>query len=345
MRESIETAKRASRSAAQLVQRLLAFSRTQTLQPAQVDVNALITGMADMIARTLGETIEVRTALAPDVHATFADRNQLESALLNLVVNARDAMPDGGRLTIRTENVCNRDSGVDSTAGEYVAVSVQDTGCGIAAEMIDRVFEPFFTTKDTGKGSGLGLSMVYGFVKQSGGHVRIASEIGRGTTVRIVLPRASQTKSSASPSHVDATSHTEPSRARGGEAVLVVEDNDEVRRFAVSALQNLGYRTVQASDGPSALRILDELDPRIDLLFTDVVLPGGMSGSALARAVQRRHRNLPVLYTSGYTKHPTQPDALTDTHGPMLAKPYSIERLATAVRDAIDGTSPAKRDE
>jgi PAS domain S-box-containing protein len=190
MLKAIETAQKASRSAAQLVQRLLAFGRQQRLEPASLDANALISDMADMISRTLAETVEVETALAPELWMTFADRNQLESALLNLVVNARDAMPDGGRLMIETANVEIGDTlAKDIAPGQYVMVSVSDTGCGIAKELLDKVFEPFFTTKDVGMGSGLGLSMVYGFVKQSRGHVRIYSELGSGTTVKIYLPR------------------------------------------------------------------------------------------------------------------------------------------------------------
>jgi signal transduction histidine kinase/CheY-like chemotaxis protein len=339
---AIETAQKSARSAGQLVHRLLAFSRRQTLEPEVLDANQLIAGMEDMMARTLGETIELRTSLAPGLWNTFADRNQLETALLNLVVNARDAMPDGGRVTIETSNA--RIDGVstpgDLKPGEYVELVVRDTGEGIPADILDKVFDPFFTTKDTGKGSGLGLSMVYGFVQQSGGRVRIESAVGRGCTVRIHLPRAN---AHPQPSPAPASGPSAAlARARDGETVLLVEDNADVRRFATTALEGLGYRVLQAADARSAL---DQLDARpggtLHLLFTDVVLPGGVSGRALADAVCARQPGLPVLFTSGYTgRTALDPGPLVqDVH--VLAKPYAIEDLAARVRDALDRAAPA----
>ena len=340
---AIETARKASRSAAQLVQRLLAFSRQQTLEPAALSVNTLISEMTEMIRRTLGESIDVDTALAPDLWTTFVDRNQLEAALLNLVVNARDAMADGGRLTIETRNEKLDESAAGEIApGHYVVLSVSDTGCGIAKENLGRVFEPFFTTKDSGRGSGLGLSMVYGFVRQSGGSVRIYSERGTGTTVRIYLPQTANeqaTDRTASGLAADAASLL---RARPEETVLLVEDNDDVRRLGASALEGLGYRVLQATDGPSALRMLDSSGlQRVDLLFTDIVLPGGMSGRALAEAARDRRPTLPVLFTSGYA-----PSAILGDAAPaagLLSKPYSIEHLARTIRRAIDGELDSTR--
>jgi len=340
---AIDTAQKASRSAKQLVQRLLAFSRLQNLEPAVLDANALIESMIDMMARTLGETISVETVLAQDLWRTFADRHQLESALLNLVVNARDAMPGGGTLVIETANVELGPGYPDEVApGRYVVLSVSDTGCGIAKELLPRVFEPFFTTKDTGKGSGLGLSMVYGFVTQSGGHVRLYSEAGSGTTVRIYLPRAESGDAPVDAAgelaaDLPANADTPLARARDGESVLLVEDNEDVRRFGVAALEELGYRVLQAADGASALRLLDgNRMARVDLLFTDMVLPGGMSGPELAEAIRARRPRLPVLYTSGYTRHSAVHRGRLIAGARILAKPYPLHSLATAVRRALD---------
>ena len=335
--DALGKAERASRSARDLVQRMLAFSRLQNLASTTLDVNALIGGMGDMIRRTLGETIEVEIACAADAWPTQADRNQLETALLNLVVNARDAMPEGGRLTIRPANVAldaPDDAGIEP--GEYVELTVADTGCGIPVELLARVFEPFFTTKDTGKGSGLGLSMVYGFVTQSGGYVRIASEPGRGTHVRILLPRSHAAAPRQTASRVLAQHEPMP-RARAGETVLLVEDNDEVRRFGVLALEELGYRVVQAPDGQAALQMLASGElPRVDLLFTDVVLPRGMSGPALAAEFRSRQPGMPALFTSGYTPMSIAERRELANDGRLLTKPYRIESLAAAVRKAID---------
>ena len=339
LRTAIASAQRAARNAGQLVQRLLAFSRLQTLEPTLLDTNALIAGMADMISRTLGETIAVEVVLAPDLWPTYADANQLESALLNVVVNARDAMPDGGRLRIRTANVeipedAPGDDGLPP--GEHVLVSVTDNGLGIPPDLLGKVFEPFFTTKDTGKGSGLGLSTVYGFVKQSGGHVRLQSDLGAGTTVRIYLPRAAAPGEAATPRAAVAPAEPFP-RARAGEAILIVEDHEDVRRFAISALEGLGYRVLHATDGRSALRLLDATEaPGPHLVFTDVVLPGGMSGLELAAAVSKRYPALPVLFTSGHARSLALPEGAPVPPERVLAKPYTVERLAASVREAID---------
>jgi PAS domain S-box-containing protein len=336
---ALETAQKASRSAKQLVQRLLAFSRLQNLEPAVIDANALVESMIDMVRRTLGETISVETVLADNLWLAFADRHHLESALLNLVVNARDAMPQGGTLMIETANVELGSGYPDEVApGQYVVVSVSDTGVGIAPDVLGKVFEPFFTTKAPGKGSGLGLSMVYGFVKQSGGHVRIYSEVASGTTVRIYLPRSRPDRvADGQVVHIEPAAADDPAtmpRAQPGEAILLVEDNDDVRRFGVAALEELGYRVVQAADGPAALRLLDGVP--VSLLFTDMVLPGGMSGPELATTARARRPEMPVLYTSGYTRHSAVHQGRLLAGARILAKPYPLHSLAVAIRRAID---------
>jgi len=296
-----------------------------------------------MIARVLGETTHMRTVLAPDLWSTYADRNQLESILLNLIVNARDAMPDGGRLLIETSNV---DFGAeprdDLGPGQFVLLSVSDTGCGIAREHLDKVFEPFFTTKEAGKGSGLGLSMVYGFVKQSGGHIRIDSEVGAGTTISVYLQRSARGEASereSSPASGSGAAHPE---AVPGETILLVEDDDDVRSFGAAALESAGYRVLQARDGPEALQLLDHAgESRIDLLFTDIVLPRGMSGRHVADAVRARRPGLPVLFTSGYPRNGIIEDGRLLPDARLLHKPYTIESLTAGVRNAIDAATTA----
>jgi len=335
---AIETMQRASQSAKQLVHRLLAFSRRQVLEPAETDVNALIADMSDMIARTLGETIHITTTLEPGLPRAFVDRNQLESALLNLVVNARDAMPEGGSLMIETAEVAIDKADGDVMPGRYVTLRVRDTGCGIAREHLAKVFEPFFTTKETGKGSGLGLSMIYGFVQQSGGHLRIDSAVGKGTEVGIYLPAASGAGAAAGAAAPAAAAAPLP-RAEAGETILLVEDNEDVRRLGVAALESLGYRVLQASTAAAALALLNSPDaPRVDLLFTDVVLPGGMSGQGLADEAHARHPGLPVLFASGYSSRgiPAGADDHPIPESVLLNKPYTIDVLARRCRRAID---------
>ncbi len=336
--QALDAAQRAARSAALTVHRLLVFSRLQPLSPTAHDANALIVEMAQMIAHTLGETVTVSTKLAPDLWPIFADRNQLQTALLNLVVNARDAMAEGGRLTIETSNTeLDATIAPDVPSGAYVLVRVADTGAGIAREHLSRVFDPFFSTKGPGKGSGLGLSMVYGFVRQSGGHVRIDSEPGFGTSVHIYLPRCEAIAAPAGAAAAGSSRGDALPRARSGETILVVEDYDDARKLGASALEGLGYRVLQAPDGVAALRLLDRPDaPRIDLLFTDVVLPGGISGRALADALRTRMPRVPVLFATGYA-----PDAVVgarpiERDGRLLGKPYTLEALATGVRHALD---------
>jgi PAS domain S-box-containing protein len=335
----IEMAMQGARNAAELTHRLLAFSRRQPLAPRAIEMNRLVASLSEMISRTLGETIEVATVLAPETWPAFADANQIESALLNLVVNARDAMPEGGRLIVETGNA-HLDQRYAATAegvapGDYVTLSVSDTGSGIPPELLEKVLEPFFTTKEPGKGSGLGLSMVYGFAKQSGGHLRIYSEVGVGTTVKIYLPRFGEAVNAPATA---ATTDEALARARKGETVLVVEDNEGVRRYGVEVLAELGYRVLEATDGPAALQLLERTPAeRIDLLFTDIVLPGGMSGREVAERAKVKRPGLPVLLTTGYAAGVTRNSDRLGAAIPVLGKPYTLEGLARKVREVIDG--------
>ena len=321
--------------ATQLTQRMLAFSRRQPLAPKPVDVNRLVAGMSEMLSRTLGETIELEPVLAGGLWRALADENQLENALLNLAVNARDAMPNGGKLTIEAANVALDDAYAateqDVRAGQYVMIAVSDTGSGMAPDILSKVFEPFFTTKDIGQGTGLGLSMVFGFVKQSGGHVKIYSEVGDGTTVKIYLPRHLATED-ASETAVEAQ------RVLGGsasETILVVEDEADVRRLAVETLLELGYRVLEAEDGHVALRLL-EREPAVRLLFTDVGLPGGLNGRQLADRARERRPDLKVLFTTGYARNAIVHHGRLDPGVELIGKPFQIASLAVKVRELLD---------
>ncbi len=321
----------AAERGAELTKALLAFSRRQALEPRPVEVNRLIAGMDGLLRRSIGEHVEVEFIRAAGLWPALVDPAQLEGAILNLALNARDAMPDGGRLTIETANA-SLDSDyaeheVDLVPGQYVLVAVSDTGTGIAPEHLTRVFDPFFTTKPRGRGTGLGLSMVYGFAKQSGGHVKIYSELGSGTTVRMYLPRAATV-------HEEAPAPVPHPVAGGGETVLLVEDDALVRRFAEETLTSLGYRVIGASNGPAALSVLANR-PDIDLLFTDVVMPGGMSGRQLAEAALELRPGLRVLYTSGYTENAIIHHGRLDPGLRLLSKPYKRADLARALRDVL----------
>jgi signal transduction histidine kinase/ActR/RegA family two-component response regulator len=327
------------RRAATLTQRLLAFSRQQTLDPEPLDAGQLVAGMLDLLRRTLGEGVLVETAFAGALWPTRIDANQLESALLNLAVNARDAMPRGGRLTIETANAALDESYVaqnaDLTAGHYVMIAVRDTGIGMSPDVQARAFEPFFTTKPFGQGTGLGLSMVYGFVKQSGGHVRIDSEPGEGTTIRLYLPRYVQP-----PPPMAVVGNAIAGRAHGAaETVLIVEDDDTVRHAGVEALRDIGYQVLEAPDAMEAIRLIADRGG-IDLLFTDVGLPGGVNGRALADAAHNINPALKVLFTTGYTGDSAlQSGALNeDVH--FLAKPFSLQQLEAKVREVLDAPAP-----
>lgn len=337
-RKLLATARRAVDRGADLTRRLLAFSRRQALKPEATDVNALISEAIELLRRTLGEQVSIETALSDALWPAMVDGGQLESALLNLAINARDAMPGGGRLGIETVNVeLDADYAArhaDVVPGRYVSVAVSDTGSGMAPDVLARVFEPFFTTKAPGKGSGLGLSMVFGFVKQSGGHVNISSEVGRGTTVNLFLPRA-ETVAAAHPSAPSLPTLS------GSETVLIVEDDPDVRELAARHLQSLGYTVHAAADGPSALAQLSELE-KIDLVFSDVVLPGGMNGRELAHEVQKRRPGTPVLHTSGYAETAVVQHGRLEAGVELIAKPYRKEDLARAVRQVLNGPKAAQ---
>jgi PAS domain S-box-containing protein len=321
--------------AATLTNRLLAFSRQQALVPEAVDANRLVSGICELLRRTLGETVSLETVLAGGLWPAFADVNQLENALLNLAVNARDAMPNGGKMTIETANCYLDDAyveGLDEPVmrGQYVLVAVADTGMGMNRDTAERAFEPFFTTKDVGKGTGLGLSQVYGFVRQSSGHVKIYSELGEGTTVKIYLPRHLGAKHAAKADFVP-----EAARAIGAESILVVEDDDGLRTYATEILRELGYLVLVAANGADALRILDA-NRDIDLLLTDVVMPGGINGRQLADEAVRRRPALKVLFTTGYTRNAIVHHGRLDPGTHLISKPFSFQELAAKVRSRLD---------
>ena len=314
---------------ANLSRRLLAFARRQPLLARPTNLNQRVLGMRDLMQRTLGSAIRVDKALATDLGMTLVDPGQFESALLNLIINARDAMPRGGRLLVETANVLLDEAQVaayqeDVRSGPYVMLAVRDSGSGMKPEVLEHVFEPFFSTKDAGRGSGLGLSMVYGLVKQSGGHITIDSEPGQGSTVRLYLPRIEYQETSV----LSEPSAADHAHLQGqGEILLVVEDDAAVRLFAVTALERMGYDIRQAGTAATALQILDAT-PEIALLFTDIVLPGDMDGVQLAAEAQRRRPGLRVLFTSGYTEHALVGNGRITEGVEVLTKPYHKSELA-----------------
>jgi PAS domain S-box-containing protein len=316
---------------ARLAAQLLAFGRRQALEPKVVAIGRLVQEMDDMMRRALGETVQIETVVGGGLWNTFIDPNQIENALLNLAVNARDAMNGEGKLTIELANAHLDDDYArqhdEVTAGQYVMLAVTDTGCGMAPEIVDKVFEPFFSTKGEGKGSGLGLSMVYGFVKQSGGHIKIYSEVGHGTTIRLYLPRSMESE--------DVVVDLAAGPITGGtETVLVVEDDEEVRATVIEMLSDLGYRVLKATDAGSALNVIESGIP-IDLLFTDVVMPGELKSPELARKARARLPGIAVLFTSGYTENSIVHGGKLDAGVELLSKPYTRETLARKIRHVI----------
>ncbi len=338
LEKPIEAALAGSRSAAKLTHRLLAFSRQQPLEPATLNLNTLVSGLSDMLTRTVGEHIKIETVLGAGLWPVFADANQLENSLLNLVINARDAMPNGGKLTIETGNAYLDEAYAarfgDLKAGQYAVLIVSDTGTGIAANQIDKVFEPFFTTKAIGTGTGLGLAMVHGFVRQSGGHVRIYSEMGQGTAVKLYLPRCLKTGEMPAAPRGNVAAVEVPSRAVDGETVLLVEDDGGVLEYSREALEDLGYRVLGADSGEAALELLSRTG-RIDLLFTDVVLGGSLSGRQLADEIGKLRPTLPVLFTTGYTRNAIVHGGMLDAGVNLLGKPYTQRELAVKIRTVL----------
>ena len=329
----IDNAMEGADRAAMLTHRLLAFSRQQPLVPQSIDVNKFVSGMADLLRRTLGEHIRLETVLAGGLWRTHADSSQLENAILNLAVNARDAMGDGGRLTIETQNTALDEAyaaaHVEVPAGQYVMIAVSDTGAGMPPDVIQRAFDPFFTTKGPGKGTGLGLSQVFGFVKQSAGHVKIYSELGQGTTMKVYLPRFLGPEDHG---EIRPIGRAVPV-AGADEVVLVVEDEERVRQLSVESLKELGYTVLEADGAAAALRILDGRDD-IKLLFTDVVMPD-VNGRKLADEATRRQPGLRVLYTTGYTRNAIVHNGMLDHGTRLITKPFSMEQLANKVREAL----------
>lgn len=327
-RELAERIARAGDRASDLTRRLLAFSRQQPLAAGPIDLNALIREVSGLLARTLGEDVSIEMRLATDLWPVAADKAQMEASLLNLAINARDAMEGGGALLIETSNATFEGHG-RVRAGDYVVLAVTDTGTGMPADVAARVFDPFFTTKEPGKGTGLGLSMMHGFVVQSGGHVDVRTAPGEGTTFRLYLPRHGR------PPDEDAPLEIGP-LPRGSEKVLVVEDDPLVRELVVGQLRGLGYRVIEASDGKSASTLV-ERHPDIELVLTDVIMPGGMSGPSLAAELARRRPDLPVLFMSGYGARAELKRAGLPADVAVLRKPYRLADLAGRVRTALDG--------
>ena len=338
MRRQVANAMRGAKRGATLTERLLAFSRRQALKPVPLDANKFITSEVEFLQRSLGETVEVAAIGAGGLWQIEVDANQLEAALLNLAVNARDAMANGGKLTIEASNAfLDHEDARGNPAGlpgQYVMISITDTGTGMKRETVERAFEPFFTTKESGQGTGLGLSQVYGFVKQSGGHVKIYSEFGEGTTVKIYLPRFIGDKSEFEPVQ------PEEQAVGAGETILVVEDDEDVREYLVGALRALNYRVVEAQDAKAALARIERGDG-LDLLLTDVVMPG-TNGRELARQAQTLRPKLKVLFMTGYSRNAIVHQGRLDPDVELIQKPVTQSELAARIRDFLDGPKPRR---
>jgi signal transduction histidine kinase/CheY-like chemotaxis protein len=339
VRPMLEAVLAAAENGASLVRQLLAFARRQSLKFEPLDLNEAVSQVEDVLRRTLGSLIDIQLAQGRDLWPAYADRAQVESALLNLAINARDAMPDGGKLTIETQNVVLDEAYAEANAevapGEYVMLAVSDTGAGMAPEILDRALEPFFTTKQVGRGSGLGLSMIYGFAKQSKGHLKIYSEVGRGTTVRLYLPRA------IGDDGVQRLSESGVARdGPGTETILIAEDEPQVRALAVASLQERGYNVIDAANAAEALAVL-EGDIPIHLLLTDIVMPGSMTGKELAEEALKRRPGIKVLFTSGYADASVMRNGLVSAGAKFLSKPYRSSQLAAEVRALLDEPQPS----
>jgi signal transduction histidine kinase len=332
---AVRMATHGAERAATLTARLLAFARRQPLDPRPVDPARLVTGLADLLQRTLGEMVVLETVSGAGMWVTNVDVGELENALVNLAVNARDAMPGGGRLTIETSNAYLDEEYVSRIpepvgAGQYVLLAVTDTGVGMDEDTLEKVFEPFFTTKEVGKGTGLGLSQVYGFVRQSGGHIKVYSELGVGTTVKIYLPRLHGGVATAEPlvHAVDIDG--------GSETILVVEDHDDLRAYSAGVLRELGYKVLEAAHGRAALDLLQS-ENDVALLFTDVVMPAGLDGRQLAEEAVRRRPGIKVLFTTGYTRNAIVHNGQLDAGVNLIGKPFTFRELAIKVRSLLDG--------
>jgi signal transduction histidine kinase len=334
---NLDNAQEAAQRAAQLTSRLLAFSRQQPLAPQPMDANRLVSGMSELLRRTIGDQFRMETVLAGGLWSCLIDPGQLENAVVNLCVNARDAMKEGGRLTIETSNAFLDDvyaaANREVAPGQYVMISVSDTGTGMTPEVMERAFDPFFTTKTAGKGTGLGLSQVFGFVKQSHGHVKIYSEPGQGTTIKLYLPRhygAVRERDGLT----DLAAPDALPRAAGGELILVVEDQEHVRNMSVDSLRELGYEVMQAPGAVDALEALAR-HPKVDLLFTDVVMPD-MNGRELADLARKQRPGLRILFTTGYTRNAIVHNGMLDPGVAFLAKPFTLTQLAQKIRQVLD---------
>ncbi|MGC1885560.1 MAG: ATP-binding protein, partial [Stellaceae bacterium] len=332
---NLEAAARAVERASTLTHRLLAYSRRQPLEPRSVESNRLIMGMSDLLGRTIGANITIETVLAAGLWQVSADANQVENAILNLAVNARDAMPDGGKLTLETANTYLDEAYAKINAevipGQYVMVAVSDTGIGMTPEVVEKAFEPFFTTKGLGEGTGLGLSQVYGFIKQSGGHIKIYSELGEGTTVRFYLPRLHERP----PVVQEDALVVQPPPLGGQETILVVEDNDEVRAYTTDILRELGYEVFEATEGDTALSLIAS-EPRIKLLFTDVGLPGPFNGRQIADEARKLRSDLKILFTTGYAQNAIIHQGRLDPGVQLIVKPFNFAGLAAKIRQIFD---------
>jgi CheY-like chemotaxis protein len=331
----LEAAGRAVERASTLTHRLLAYSRRQPLEPKPVELNRLITGMSDLLSRTIGAHITIETVLAGGLWQVSADPNQVENAVLNLAVNARDAMPEGGKLTLETANSYLDEAyariNAEVIPGQYAMLAVSDTGIGMTPDVVEKAFEPFFTTKALGEGTGLGLSQVYGFIKQSGGHIKIYSELGEGTTVRLYLPRLHERP----PVVQEDAPVVQPPPLGGQETILVVEDNDEVRAYTTEILRELGYKVFEATEGDTALSLIAS-EPGIKLLFTDVGLPGPFNGRQIADEARKLRSDLKILFTTGYAQNAIIHQGRLDPGVQLIVKPFNFASLAAKIRQIFD---------